>query len=92
MKRIPGYFLCPFLLIALAANSAFSAQGPRGVGGDIKVEKVQKASNPKPEKPVPLYTFPHTTSWWQGGGPGPVGAGAGTKQHALSRLLTYSRI
>lgn len=79
MNRIPGCLLFAFLLIALGANSAFSAQGPRGVGGDIKVEKVQKAGNPKPEKPVPLYTFPRTTPWWQGGGPGPAGAGSSTK-------------
>jgi len=67
--------LCGVLLCGMVATSDLCAQGPRGVGGDIKPEKVQRVRNTKPEKPTPIYSFPKSEPWWLGGGPGPVGAG-----------------
>jgi hypothetical protein len=63
------------ILFGMATASAVCAQGPRGVGADIKPNKIDKAKSAKPEKPTPLYTFPKSASWWDGGGPGPAGAG-----------------
>jgi len=68
-------FWCGVILLCLAASTNLCAQGPRGVGGDIKPSKVDKVKGAKPEKPTPLYTFPKSASWWDGGGPGPAGAG-----------------
>ena len=43
-----------------------------------KKQKTQKTSSKrgKHEKAEPLYKSPKTVSWWHGGGPGPMGAGA----------------
>ena len=67
--------LCGFLMCGLAAAPNLCAQEPKGVGGDIKPEKVQQVKNAKPEKPHRFGRFPNLLSWWYGGGPGPVGAG-----------------
>ncbi len=74
IKRVR--LLCGLLWCGMAAASDLCAQGPRGVGVDIKPEKVQRVKDAKPEKPSPIYAIPKSEPWWRGGGPGPVGAGA----------------
>jgi hypothetical protein len=64
------------LLCGIAASSGLYAQDPRGVGADIKIDKVERAKSAKPEKPTAIYTIPESASWWHGGGPGPAGVGA----------------
>jgi len=65
------------LLVLLVAGVA-SAQGPKGVGGDIKPGKVAKVKTVKAPKPAKLYTVPKSEPWYLNygkGGPGPAGAG-----------------
>jgi hypothetical protein len=67
--------LCGLLLCGIVPTSDLRAQGPRGVGADLKGKKVERVKMVKPGKTPPLYTIPKSASWWDGGGPGPVGAG-----------------
>jgi len=67
--------LCGLLLCGMLAAADLRAQGPRGVGADLKGNKVERVKMVKSGKTPPLYTIPKSASWWDGGGPGPVGAG-----------------
>jgi hypothetical protein len=67
--------LCGVLLCGMVAASGRCAQGPRGVGANLKGTKVEREKKVKMGKANPLYTIPKSASWWDGGGPGPVGAG-----------------
>jgi hypothetical protein len=67
--------LCGLVLCGMVGAADVWAQGPRGVGADLKGSKVEKVKREKLGKTPPLYTIPKSASWWDGGGPGPVGAG-----------------
>jgi hypothetical protein len=61
------------LFVVLSFAVAVSAQGPKGVGGDIKPVKTKVAKVHKQKKGAPLYTVPKSQPWYRGGGPGPAG-------------------
>jgi len=74
MKFRIAFLSLAFLLVA----GVTSAQGPKGVGGDIKPAKVVKVKTAKEKKSAPLYTVPKSEPWYLNygkGGPGPAGAG-----------------
>jgi hypothetical protein len=75
VMSMPVRVLCGVLLCGMVATSGFCAQGPRGVGADLKGTKVEREKKAKLGKTPPLYTIPKSASWWNGGGPGPAGAG-----------------
>ena len=75
MKINPVGVFCGVMLCAMIGTADLCAQGPRGVGADLKGSKVERVKLAKPGKTPPLYTIPKSASWWEGGGPGPVGAG-----------------
>lgn len=61
------------LFLAMAFIAA--AQGPAGVGGNVKPVKTKTVKVHKAKKTAPLYFVPKSQPWYLGGGPGPVGAG-----------------
>jgi len=65
-----------FIILLASTAAAGSAQGPKGVGADIKAAPIDHAKPSKPGRTPPLYTVPKSASWWSGGGPGPAGEGA----------------
>ncbi len=67
--------LCGLLLCGILGAGDVCAQGPRGVGGDIKVAKPKRVKKKKLKKTPPIQKIPKSAPWWQGGGPGPIGAG-----------------
>ncbi len=75
MKRFVLGFCCGILFSSVGTVPSLQAQGPKGVGADYKPKKVHQVK-PHYEKPVAIYTVPASASWWNGGGPGPAGAGA----------------
>ena len=75
MKTKRVRLFCGLLLCGMIASGELSAQDPKGVGADLKGSKVERVKRTKPGKTPPLYTTPKSASWWDGGGPGPIGAG-----------------
>lgn len=75
METKRARLLCGLLLCGIVGTADLRAQGPRGVGADLKGSKVERVKMAKLGKTPPLYTVPKSASWWNGGGPGPIGAG-----------------
>jgi hypothetical protein len=75
MKTWRIRLLCGVVLSGMVGAAELHAQGPKGVGADLKGSKVERVKKEKLGKTPPLYTIPKSASWWEGGGPGPIGAG-----------------
>ena len=77
--------LCGLLLLGLLAAPGLYAQGPRGVGGDIKPGYANGVNGKAPRHHFHLnFNFFHFFSRHHGDGGGPGPAGAGVKKPDVS--------
>ncbi len=75
MRRFVLAFCCGIVFSIVGTVPALQAERPKGIGADYKPAKVHR-EKPHHQKPTAIYSVPRSARWWNGGGPGPAGAGA----------------